>query len=261
MGSFLPAPAARDLALLRRYHQYGDRSARELLASRGMPLVRSIVRRYRHSGEPAEDLLQVGAMGLVKAIDGFDIHRGSNFVSYAAPSISGELKRHFRDHTWHAHVPRAMQELNARVRQAQQDLESADHHEPAIEEIAQRLDESLTQVRAAMAVTGAHRAQSIDQPAPDGSSLASKLGTVDRELELVEVRELVRQCIGVLDERQRKVVWMRFFEDRLQREIAHEIGVSQMQVSRVLTTSFERMREFAQGREAAGGRRHAAALN
>jgi RNA polymerase sigma-B factor len=261
MGSCLSVPAARDLALLRRYHERGDASAREQLVARGTPLVRSIVRRYRHSGEPDEDLLQVGALGLVKAIDGFDVSRGSTFVSYAAPSISGELKRHFRDHTWHAHVPRAMQELNARVRQIQQELEAVGHHPPTVGEIAERLDESPTLVRSAMAVTGAHRAQSIDQTTADGSSLLSTLGTVDEQIELAEVRQLVRQCVSVLDERQRKVVWMRFFEDRLQREIAIEIGVSQMQVSRVLSTSFERMREFAQGRDAASSRRQVAALN
>lgn len=218
-----------------------------------MPLVRSIVRRYLRSGEPVDDLMQVGALGLVKAIDGFDTRAGTPFVSYAAPSISGELKRHFRDHTWTMHVPRGMQELNARVRIAQRELESAGDPSPTAEAIARRLDETVDRVRDALSAGLAHRAQSIDAT-PDNRSLLATLGRDDRALELIEIRDLVRRCAGGLDERQRKVVWMRFFRDMLQREIALEIGVSQMQVSRLLSSAFERMREIAVALDAAAVR-------
>lgn len=244
--------------LLRRYHEHGDRQARDLLVERGMPLVHSIVRRYQHSGEPIDDLTQVGALGLVKAIDGFDLRFSTTFISYAAPSISGELKRHFRDHTWTMHVPRGMQELNARVRDAQRQLETTTGRTPTPDEIAARLGETRQRVLDAQAVAFAHRAQSMDALSPENRTLVASLGRVDEALDLVDARDLIRRCATGLDERQRKVVWMRFFEDMLQREIAIEIGVSQMQVSRLLTSACERMREIAQGLEAIDARRLAA---
>lgn len=237
----------RDLVLLRRFHEQGDSRAREQLIERGRPLVRSIVRRYDRSGEPVDDLMQVGYLGLVKAIDGFDSRVGTAFVSYAAPSISGELKRYFRDHTWAMHVPRGMQELNARVRAAQNELEASGGGVPTADAIATHLGESREQVLEAMAVTAAHRAQPIDATPADGRTLESTLGTSDGALELVEIRQLIRQCASGLNERQRTVLWMRFFRDMLQREIAAEIGVSQMQVSRLLSSAFDRMREIIQG--------------
>ncbi len=247
--------AYRDLVLLRRFHEHGDRDAREQLIERGRPLVRSIVRRYDRSGEPVDDLMQVGYLGLVKAIDGFDARVGTAFVSYAAPSISGELKRYFRDHTWAMHVPRGMQELNARVRTAQSDLEAAGGGPPTIDAIAAHLGEDRERVQDAMAVTAAHRAQPIDAQPGDGRPLASTLGATDDGLDLVEIRQLIRQCASGLSERQRRVLWMRFFRDMLQREIAVEIGVSQMQVSRLLSSAFDRMREIIQGPGGGGGDR------
>lgn len=249
----MSSTAHRDLVLLRRYHEQGDRHAREQLVERGMPLVRSIVRRYQRSGEPLDDLVQVGSVGLVKAIDGFDTRYGTTFVSYAAPSISGELKRHFRDHTWTMHVPRGMQELNAKVRATQRELEASGAGTPSVEAIAERLGETRERVQEALTVSLAHRAQSMDALSPENRALVSTLGERDHALDLVEVRDLVRQCAAGLDERQRTVVWMRFFRDMLQREIAAEIGVSQMQVSRLLSSAFERMREIALGLDAMGG--------
>lgn len=243
----MSAASYRDLVLLRRFHERGDHHAREQLIERGRPLVRSIVRRYDRSGEPVDDLMQVGYVGLVKAIDGFDARVGTAFVSYAAPSISGELKRYFRDHTWALHVPRGMQELNARVRAAQHDLEASGGAPPTVDAIASHVGETRECVLEAMAVTAAHRAQPIDTAPPEGRPLESTLGTPDDALELVEIRQLIRQCASGLSERQRTVLWMRFFRDMLQREIAAEIGVSQMQVSRLLSSAFDRMREIIQG--------------
>lgn len=243
----MSAASYRDLVLLRRFHEQGDRRAREQLIERGRPLVRSIVRRYDRSGEPVDDLMQVGYLGLVKAIDGFDSRVGKAFVSYAAPSISGELKRYFRDHTWAMHVPRGMQERNARARSAQSELEAASGAAPTADAIAAHLGESRERVLEAMAVTVAHSAQPIDATRVDGRTLESTLGTSDGALELVEVRQLIRHSASGLDERQRTVLWMRFFRDMLQREIAAEIGVSQMQVSRLLSSAFDRMREVIQG--------------
>lgn len=253
-GLSVSAASYRDLVLLRRFHEQGDPRAREQLIERGRPLVRSIVRRYDRSGEPVDDLMQVGYLGLVKAIDGFDARVGTAFVSYAAPSISGELKRHFRDHTWAMHVPRGMQELNARVRTAQSELEAADGRTPTADEVATHLGESRERVLEALAVTAAHRTQPIDATPTDGRALEATLGKPDDELEQVEIRALIRQCASGLDDRQRKVLWMRFFRDMLQREIAAEIGVSQMQVSRLLSSAFDRMREIIQGPGGSGRR-------
>lgn len=250
----------RDLALLRRYHLHGDHDARSALVERSMPLVRSIAARYSGRGEQFDDLVQVGLVGLVKAIDRFDVRAGHRFVSFAAPNISGEIKRHFRDHTWAAHVPRSVQELDIKVQRAREELRSArakDHGrpaEPTARELAAHLDEPLDRVELAIQAGRCRRAAPIDPRPGEEATLLDALGHDDRALERVELRQLVVDCADVLDARERRVVWMRYVSDMLQREIAHEIGVSQMQVSRLLNRAITRMHEAANRTPATAGR-------
>lgn len=241
----------REMALLRRYHLHGDQSARVALVESGMPLVRSIARRYSGRGEQFEDLVQVGLVGLVKAIDRFDVHAGRRFVSFAAPNISGEIKRHFRDHTWAAHVPRSVQELDVKVQRAQEELRAARSRErgrpaePTAHDVAVHLDEPLDRIELAIQAGRCRRAAPIDAPISGDATVLDALGHEDPALEQVELRQLVFACASELDARERRVVWMRYVRDMLQREIAHEIGVSQMQVSRLLARAVKHMREAA----------------
>lgn len=241
----------RDLVLLRRYHLHGDLEARIALVERSMPLVRSIAARYSGRGEQFDDLVQVGLVGLVKAIDRFDLHAGHRFISFAAPNISGEIKRHFRDHTWAAHVPRSVQELDVKVQRAREELRAArskEHPrpaEPTTRELAAHLDEPLDRVEMAIQAGRCRRAAPIDPRPGEDPTLLETIGHVDPAFEQVEMRQLVVDCASVLDARERRVVWMRYVRDMLQREIALEIGVSQMQVSRLLTRAVARMRDAA----------------
>lgn len=241
----------RDRSLLRRYHLHGDHAARAALVEHSMPLVRSIAARYSGRGEQFDDLVQVGLVGLVKAIDRFDLYSGHRFVSFAAPNISGEIKRHFRDHTWAAHVPRSVQELDVKVQRARDELRAKRSRErgrpvePTARELAAHLDEPLDRVELAIQAGNCRRAAPIDPHPGEDATWLEALGSDDPALERAELRQLVRDCASVLDARERRVVWMRYVRDMLQREIAHEIGVSQMQVSRLLARALKRMREAA----------------
>lgn len=243
--------AYHDLVLLRRYHLHGDQQARRELVERGLPLVRSLARRYRGKGELYDDLVQVGSVGLVKAIDRFDVHSRHLFVTFAVPNITGEIKRHFRDHTWSTHVPRGVQELDAKVQRARNDMCAVSGVTPSVAEIASHLEQPIERVEEAVYAGQSHSTKSLDHSRDDDRDLLSTIGGDDPDLDRVEARQLVRECSDVLDERERKVVWMRFFLDMLQREIAAEIGVSQMQVSRLLTRSLARMRLRAETRTVA----------
>lgn len=241
----------RDLELLRRVHDHADPHAREELARRFMPLVYSIARKYSTTnGEPFEDIVQAGSVGLVKAIDRFDITSDSRFVSFAVPNIQGEIRRHFRDHTWAVHVPRSLKELSHRVRQYQRDVLEDTGRSPTIDQIADKLEEDPDRIVAAIRAGDSYEALSFDQPVADGNSIQDCTGSPDRGFAEVEERSVVRDACGVLDERTRRVVFQRFFEDRLQREIADEIGVSQMQVSRLLSRGLGEMRQHLSAVEA-----------
>jgi RNA polymerase sigma-B factor len=233
-----------DLALLRRYHDHGDLRARDEMVRRALPLVRSIARRYADRGEPLDDLVQVGCVGLVKAIDRFDPHAGHRFISFAAPNVSGEIKRHFRDHSWAVHVPRAAQELAAKVHIAQRRWSDTVGREPSVQELCAELGEPADRIVDAITAGRAYRAAPLERPAADGDGLIHELhGREDPGFGAVEDRHYVAQATRALDPRSRRVVEERFYDERLQREIAGGIGVSQMQVSRILDNALRRMRE------------------
>lgn len=246
----------RDATLLRRYHRSGDLAARDELVEHGMPLVRALARRYAGRGEALDDLVQVGCLGLLKAIDRFDDDAGHRFVSFAVPNITGEIKRHFRDHSWTVHVPRSVQELDARVEDTSARIAATTGRPAEIPQLARELGEPEERIREALRGARAHTALSLDHPTSDGRTAGELLGGADDGFRAAEDRALLRVCCRGLDARDRRIVGMRFVGDRLQREIAEEVGVSQMQVSRLLRRAVRRMRDEAdrQGVDAADAR-------
>lgn len=237
----------QELRLMRRYHQHHDVDARDELVTLGLPLVRSIARRYAGRAELIDDLVQVGCLGLLKAIDRFDLDAGHRFVTFAAPTISGEIKRHFRDHGWMVHVPRGVQELDARVTRASDALLAETGRPPTAAAIATQLREPVDAVEEAIQGGKAYRALSLSHPVGESGSPLDTLGQSDRGYAEAETRDLLRRGYEVLDPRDRQILWMRYYEGLFQREIAAEIGVSQMQVSRLLQRAVERMQVHLTG--------------
>ena len=234
--------------LFERAHE-GDAAAREKLVDQYLALARRLARRYHRSSEPFDDLVQVANLGLLKAIDRFDPSRGVAFTSFAVPTILGELKRHFRDTGWAVHVPRALHERALRVDTTQRLLEGRLGRSPDVQEIADELGLDLEDVLDAMQASGAYEALSIDAPGHsddgDHDGLAESLGEEDSGIELAEERATVAATIKRLPIRDRQVLELRFGRDMTQTEIAKRIGVSQMQVSRIIRRALERLREMA----------------
>jgi len=228
-----------------RYHVDGDLAAREELVRRLMPLARDLALRYTYTDEPFDDLLQVASMGLLKAIDRFEPGRGSKFTSYAAPTILGELKRHFRDKGWALHVPRDLQERTLSVGREREALSKRLGRSPTVKEIAHGLGCSPEQVLEAAEAATSYEAASLDAPAShdDGETgpLVDLIGGEDSSLSLVESRDAIAHTWGELPEVEREVLRLRFVEDLTQREIGERVGYSQMHVSRLLRRALRRM--------------------
>jgi RNA polymerase sigma-B factor len=237
-----------DAELFARAREHGDSRARELLIQRYLPLARRLARRYQHAEEPLEDLVQVASLGLVKAIDRFDVAREVVFSSYAVPTILGELRRHFRDRTWSVRVPRDLQELALRVDHAVTRLSVGERRSPSVSEIAHAVGASPEQVLDALEAAAAYRAASLDasrsatQGEEAGESLADTLGTQDAGFQHAEERATLEPLLALLSPRERVVLRLRFGEDLTQAEIGERIGVSQMQVSRLIRQAIARMR-------------------
>jgi len=234
-----------DRELLRRYHEDGDPSAREKLIARHLPLVRSLARRYAGRGEPLEDIEQVGSIGLIKAIDRFDIEREVSLATYATPNIVGEIKRHFRDKGWAIRVPRSLQELNAKMSGAIDDLTARLGHSPSVGEIAQSLGTTNEEVLEALEVGSAYTALSLDAgPAgsDDDSDPMETIGGEDAEFDRSEDRATLGPALAHLPDREREILRMRFEEGLPQTQIAERVGLSQMHVSRLIRRSLAAMR-------------------
>src|SRR4051812_20196851 len=229
--------------LLRRWHEDGDRAARGELAERMLPLARSLARRYTGKGEPLDDLEQVASLGLLKAIDRFDVSRDVRFATFAVPTIAGELKRHFRDRGWMLRVPRDIQELCARVVRCRETLTRELGRSPTVQEVGNTLGASVEQVLDALRAADAYRMMSLDEPLADGAGALDAIGGDDEGFELAEHRVLLRTGLDGLGEREREIVRLRFYEGLTQREIASAVGVSQMHVSRLIRRSIDAMRE------------------
>src|SRR5579884_3274437 len=231
-----------------RWHEHGDARAREELVDRFLPLARNLARRYAGAREPFDDLLQVASLGLVKAIDRFDVQRGAAFSSFAVPTILGELKRYFRDLGWSVHVPRGAQEQALKVQEAQERLTSRTGRPPTVNELAEYLELSVEDVLDALETAAAHHSASLDAPRDDGEddsgTLVDVFGQEDPRFELVDESVTISAAANQLTPRERRVLALRFVEDMTQTQIAAEIGVSQMQVSRILRRALSRLREL-----------------
>jgi RNA polymerase sigma-B factor len=224
-----------------------DEAARAALVARFMPLARSLARRYERSPESLDDLLQVASMGLIKAIDRFDPSRGNAFVSFAVPTILGELRRYFRDCCWDVHVPRGTQERTLKLEEAQRRLTLDRGRAPSVAELAEYLEIDSEQVLDAMAASQAYGALSLDAPRSSmtgepATTYAELLGDTDERYELVEDRVTIKRALEHIPPRERAVLELRFVEDLTQSEIAERIGVSQMQVSRLIRQALTRLR-------------------
>jgi RNA polymerase sigma-B factor len=239
--------AADDKILLRRYHEDGDLAAREELIERYMTLVRSLARRYAYRGEQLDDLVQIGAIGLIKAIDRFDLERGVELTTYATPNIIGEIKRHFRDKGWSVRVPRGLQELNVQVSKLIEQLTVQLGRSPTIPELAKAAGVEEEQVLEALESGRAYSSVSLSTGGgsdEDGElDPLESLGTIEHEYEVSEDRAVLAPGFKVLDERERKILHLRFFSGLTQSQIAAEIGISQMHVSRLIRRSLEKIRE------------------
>jgi RNA polymerase sigma-B factor len=235
--------------LLVRYHERGDLAAREELCERFLPLARDLALRYTYTDEPLEDLVQVASLGLIKAVDRFEPGRGTKFTSYAAPTILGELKRHFRDKGWSLHVPRDLQERTLALSRATEALSKELGRSPKVREVAAHLGCSIEQVLEAQEAAASYEAASLDAPAArdDGESaaLVDLLGQEDSSYELVEDREAIASTWHALPEVERQVLELRFMHDMTQREIGERIGYSQMHVSRLLRRALTRLESAA----------------
>ena len=245
-----------DRELFLRYRA-GDALAREQLVARFLPLARQLARRYQRASEPLDDLHQVASMGLIKAIDRFDAERDIAFSSYAVPTILGEIKRHFRDRTWSVRVPRDLQELSLKVDKAVGELSEALHRQPSVAEIGEAAGADEEDVLEALQAGGAYRAVSFEAPRggnggeDDITTLADSIGVDEDGFDRAEERATIARLMTSLSPREREVLRMRFEEDMTQAEIGAVIGVSQMQVSRVIRQALTRLRAASEPDEAA----------
>jgi RNA polymerase sigma-B factor len=240
-----------DRELFERYLRRGDARAREQLVERFLPLARQLARRYQRGDEPLDDLVQVASLGLLKAIDRFEMEREVVFSSYAVPTILGELKRHFRDRTWSVRVPRDLQELALRLDRTVTTLSLDLGRAPSIDEIAEATGATDEQVLDAFEAAGAYRATSLDAPRgpsdeSPGETLADSYGSQEEGFDLVEHRATLEPLLESITPRERMVLRLRFAEDLTQAEIGARIGVSQMQVSRIIRQALARLRAAAE---------------
>ena len=226
-------------------HHNGDPAARRAMIERYLPLARSLAVRYRRGGEPLDDLVQVASRGLVKAVDRWEPERGFAFSSYAVPTILGELRRHFRDATWAVRPPRDLQELSMAVERARGPLTAALGREPTLAELAERLGRSPEAVAEALHAGECRCLQSLDSPAGDDelspATIGELIGANDTGYERAEARLTFERFASVVDQRAREILELRFHNDLLQSQIADRVGLSQIQVSRIIRASLERI--------------------
>jgi RNA polymerase sigma-B factor len=240
-------PLARrreDTQLIRRLRG-GDARARETLIERHLPLARALAMRYRRTAEPADDLIQVASVGLIKAADRWDPDRGFAFSTFAVPTILGELRRYFRDHTWDVRPPRPLLELSRSVDAAREELSVATGREPKVVDLAARLGRSSDEVEEALQAGTARHARSLDvlvhQDEGDSATLGELIGRVEEGYEQVEAAATLEHLTADLDPRAREVMRLRFGEDLHQAEIGDRVGCSQVHVSRIIQTSLEKL--------------------
>ena len=241
-----------DHQLLYAYHHDGSMKAREQLIELYLPLVRSLARRYSYRGEQLDDLVQIGAIGLIKAIDRFDLDRGVELTTYATPNIIGEIKRHFRDKGWAVRVPRGLQELNVQLSKLVEELTVQNGRSPTIPELAKAAGVEEEEVLEALESGRAYTSLSLSAGGSDEDGELDpleSLGTIEHQYEVSEDRAVLAPGFRVLDERERRILHLRFFDGLTQSQIAQQVGISQMHVSRLIRRALEKIRDEIAGDE------------
>ena len=241
-----PVSAADSQDLFERWRRHRDREARDELIARFLPLARKLARRYVQSSEPYDDQVQVASLGLVKAVERFDPDRGFAFTSFAVPTIVGELKRYFRDTGWAIHVDRGAQERARKINEARQAISARTGRPPRVDELAQYLELSEEEVLDGLQVAEAYGTVSLDAPVAgeEDASRLDSIGDDDERLGLIDDQTTIFAAAKHLPQREREILYLRFGEDLTQSEIADRVGVSQMQVSRLLRRSLHRLRQL-----------------
>lgn len=233
--------------LFRRYKEEGDMDAREKLVMSHLNLVRFLANKFKNRGEPIDDLMQVGYLGLLKAIDRFDPARGLEFTTYATPTIMGEIKRHFRDKGWSVRVPRRLQELSAKVNQATDELTTELQRSPTVEEIARYLDVTVDEVLEAMESSSAYSSVPLEAPgssdSDDAPSVLDRYASEDSKLAFTDDRLVIEEALAGFSPREREVIELRFVKGMTQIEIAQKLGISQVQVSRLLRRTLKKIQD------------------
>jgi RNA polymerase sigma-B factor len=232
------------------FERRAEPGARDALVEHYLPMAESLARRYQHSGQALDDLVQVASIGLLKAIDRFDSDRGVNFESYAIPTILGELKRYHRDQGWSVRMPRRLQELTLQIKDAVPILAQELGRSPSIAEIAGHAQLTEEEVLEAMDAQDAYASISLDAPVDEeseGSTLVDRIATIDGDFDIAEDWAEFEPHLRALPERERQIIVLRFFRDWTQSQIAEELGISQMHVSRLVSQSLERLRKATGG--------------
>ena len=240
-------------ALHRRYAETSDPAERERireqLVDSYQSLVHFLARRFQNRGEPLEDIVQVGFLGLIKAIERFDPAMGNEFTTFATPTVAGEIKRYFRDKGWAIRFPRRLQELYQSVVRVNEELKNELNRQPTVAEVAARLNVSPDDVLEAMEMSTAYTPVSIDSSAgqdqgDDGRQLSESIGGDDPNLDRVEMRDVLQRAMAHLNPRERAIMAMRFYDELSQSEIARRLGISQMHVSRLQRAALEQLRQY-----------------
>ncbi|MFY9920755.1 MAG: SigB/SigF/SigG family RNA polymerase sigma factor [Mycobacterium sp.] len=221
---------------------------REAIIERCLPLADHIARRFRNRGEPLEDLTQVARVGLLNAVNRYNVDNGAEFIAFAVPTMMGEVRRHFRDHGWSVKVPRRLKELNSQLKNAREELSHQLGRAPTASEIAERLGIDREEVVQGQIASSAYSTLSADAPAgggddDDGRSVTNTIGDLDANLEKVLDVATVRPLLAALPDREQTVLRLRFFENMTQTQIAGRLGISQMHVSRLLARSLGALRQ------------------
>ena len=236
----------RTRELFRRYKEEGDDDAREQLVMSHLNLVRFLASKFKSRGEPLDDLIQVGTIGLIKAVDRFDPTRGLEFTTFATPTILGEIRRHFRDKGWSVRVPRRLQELSSKVNQTKEELTKGLQREPSVEEVATALNTTVDEVLEAMEWASACSSVPLEggpSGEDDAPSVIDRYVSEDEELALSDDRLAIEEAIRDFSPREQEIICMRFIEGLTQVEIAKKLGISQVQVSRLLRRTLRKLQE------------------
>jgi len=237
----------RTRELFRRYKEEGDEEAREQLVMSHLNLVRFLASKYKSRGEPLDDLIQVGTIGLIKAVDRFDPARGLEFTTFATPTIMGEIRRHFRDKGWSVRVPRRLQELSNKVNQTKEELTKTLQREPSVGEVAEVLGVTVDEVLEAMESSSAYSSVPLESPGAsaddDAPSILDRYVSEDKDLASSDDRMAIEEAMRDFSPREQEIINMRFIEGLTQVEIAQKLGISQVQVSRLLRRTLKKLQE------------------